>query len=613
MAHTTFSRAHGKRCLLLALTVLSCSVAVVATFGIALGKESVLSSPHNLSASGSFNPLFFAEELRVCIFCHAPHNAQPIGDQDGIPAPLWNRNLPTDTGYTPYGQGSTTLKANVSPVPTGASRLCLSCHDGSIALNSYRIPQKEVDANADPTAVKVFLPANRPSNLSKDLSNDHPISFLYDDNLVNLKKGELAAPAALPAEVKLDQAGNLQCTTCHDPHNNEFGKFLVMSNSGTGSPLCATCHTYNPSGANPGWSGTPHYAATIASPSTNGCMNCHSSHNAIKPERLLHYVNEEDNCLANCHNSGLNSLPPLFSLTYRHPVEYSNNVHDEGEPLPAETYHVECVDCHNPHRAAPASPSPAPPNVDGPLYGVRKNTAGDIAATEFEVCYNCHAGTNAWKFTGANSKIHAADPVNRRSANLDQSRRFDSGNPSIHPVAAVRSTTNGNMSLLNRAMTRIYCCDCHGSEVSAKAGYTGANGPHASTWEHILMARYDTPSAAQYPYQQNGDDNTYYALCYRCHDRIFIMVSGTGFAKGGINQHKAHVQDRGVPCFVCHDPHGVPTITTSGPAGTTTNNAHLINLNTDYAGPAAVYSTGAPNSGSCTVSCHSGGAAHAYP
>src|SRR5437763_9762877 len=86
--------------------------------------SSILNSPHNLSARGP-GQIRAVNESQVCIFCHTPHNASPV-------QPLWNRNMPV-SAYKVYSSGS--LHAKPSQ-PTGSSKLCLSCHDGTIALGS---------------------------------------------------------------------------------------------------------------------------------------------------------------------------------------------------------------------------------------------------------------------------------------------------------------------------------------------------------------------------------------------------------------------------------------------------------------------------------------------
>ena len=52
-------------------------------------------------------------------------------------------------------------------------------------------------------------------------------------------------PEALPRELELDKDRQLQCTTCHDPHDNKYGNFLVMDN--TESRMCQSCHTLDQS------------------------------------------------------------------------------------------------------------------------------------------------------------------------------------------------------------------------------------------------------------------------------------------------------------------------------------------------------------------------------
>src|ERR1043166_8158441 len=92
---------------------------------VAFGQSaSIVNTRHNLSVSGP-GPIKSTNEQQICIFCHTPHNAAPI-------QPLWNRNLPV-TAYIPYSSNSLQAKPGQ---PTGSSKLCLSCHDGTIALSS---------------------------------------------------------------------------------------------------------------------------------------------------------------------------------------------------------------------------------------------------------------------------------------------------------------------------------------------------------------------------------------------------------------------------------------------------------------------------------------------
>jgi len=65
----------------------------------------------------------------VCIYCHTPHGAN-----QQIQAPLWNRTVALDSVYTIYDKPTTLMRTMSTPGPT--SLTCLSCHDGTIAIDS---------------------------------------------------------------------------------------------------------------------------------------------------------------------------------------------------------------------------------------------------------------------------------------------------------------------------------------------------------------------------------------------------------------------------------------------------------------------------------------------
>jgi hypothetical protein len=162
---------------------------------------------------------------------------------------------------------------------------------------------------------------------------------------------------------------------------------------------------------------------------------------------------------------------------------------------------------------------------------------------------------------------------------------FDPVNPSYHPVAAPGKGVNvPSLRPEYTTADMIYCTDCHSSDDSVKAGGTGANGPHGSDFEPLLIARYET----HYPQTYSQDS---YALCFRCHDQTIVMSGSSSF-----NKHASHVQGHNIPCAVCHDPHGIPLVD----GGTVQANAHLINFDS------TVVTSGAYDSmaRSCTVSCH---------
>ncbi len=176
----------------------------------------------------------------ICNVCHTPHNADILITD----APLWDHES-TAAAYTVYS--STTMDASVLQ-PNGHSKLCLSCHDGTVAIDSY-----------GGTAGTAFLDASRFGYFGTDLAPHHPISFSYDTTL-STNDGELHDPAVtatgLGGTISDDLLfGNLlECSSCHDVHvsRNTAGTCtgchfggngtLSLRMSNNGSALCMTCH-----------------------------------------------------------------------------------------------------------------------------------------------------------------------------------------------------------------------------------------------------------------------------------------------------------------------------------------------------------------------------------
>ncbi len=158
----------------------------------------------------------------ICEPCHLPHN--PAGGVPAATAPLWNHTVSTGA-WTPYVGHE--MDATVGD-PDGVSVLCLGCHDGTVAEDSFG-GRTGTDFMSGSTL------------LGTDLTNDHPISFVFDSALATAD-GELFDPTTNPAVAdRLDSNGKVQCTSCHSPHNSaNQPKLLVMSNSS--SALCLTCH-----------------------------------------------------------------------------------------------------------------------------------------------------------------------------------------------------------------------------------------------------------------------------------------------------------------------------------------------------------------------------------
>lgn len=530
--------------------------------------QSIVATKHNLSVSGP-GSVKATSESQICIFCHTPHASSPA-------APLWNRNNSGAT-YTIYS--SSTLNSTQGQ-PNGSSILCLSCHDGTIALGNVKNPATPI------TMANGTMPRG---NLTTDLSNDHPISFVYNAALATAD-GQLNTPP-LPT-VRLDNTSRLQCTSCHDSHKNVYTKFLLASNDN--SALCLICHnktywaasthktstkTWNGSGTSP-WAHIEYPFPTVA---RNACENCHDPHNANGKVRLLKYNQEENNCL-DCHSgtvaSSTKNLATQFAKTFKHNVAGYLGIHDAAEANSVVSQHVECVDCHNPH--ASNATTATPPAVNGFSIGVKGiNQAGVAVASsayQYEICYKCHAG-QTWSPPPATARV-----IVQNNTRFE----FSTTNPSFHPVVGARNNTEitGNLLSPNTATTVLYCSSCHASN-----GTSAPKGPHGSAFNHILKLQYTvadptTESAAAY------------ALCYSCHNRNNIINDVNTFS-----EHQKHIVNEDAACNTCHDPHGI-----SSTQGNATNNSNLINFRTGIVTPSSSgllrFDDQGVRHGRCYLTCH---------
>ncbi|RMD62537.1 MAG: hypothetical protein D6826_07200, partial [Alphaproteobacteria bacterium] len=373
-------------------------------------------------------------ESQVCVFCHTPHHAE-----QAAPVPLWNRKLSGAT-YSPYTSSS--MDALGLGQPGGSSKLCLSCHDGTIAIGAVNVLNGAF-TDMDPTTADIPMTGTAPDGtipegagagtgftrrLGTDLTNDHPISFTYDDSLA-LTDGELFLPTDSPhignrvpgvRPLLPLEDGQLQCTSCHDPHIRDTVdpdiKFLRVQRFQSAEPIeggfnqqddiiCLGCHNKE------GWAGSAHansfvadetYTSTAASLRDfplgmqvwrAACLNCHDPHTVQGARRLLREGTDsltqpksggnpatEETCYQ-CHSAtggvlngqggatfGVPDVKTDFTKLRHMPIAKQPEVHDIGtaslsqpgkDLLESQTLlgrgapqnrHVECTDCHHPHR-----------------------------------------------------------------------------------------------------------------------------------------------------------------------------------------------------------------------------------------------------------------------
>ena len=171
-----------------------------------------------------FSPLGWSQN-EICKPCHTPHNADT-----SVEAPLWNHTQTTAT-YVLYT--SPTLSGDIQQ-PGPASKLCLSCHDGTVALDSY-------GENAGDHYIY------GQTLIGTDLSNDHPVGIKWEHRGVgsncldchNIRPGPGEDP--MVSVLPFFEDARIECATCHEPHN-KLGIAGMLRMSNDGSALCFHCH-----------------------------------------------------------------------------------------------------------------------------------------------------------------------------------------------------------------------------------------------------------------------------------------------------------------------------------------------------------------------------------
>lgn len=208
------------------------SLILGASFAIA----GVSETKHNF-ASATYSPnAFFYGTSEVCVFCHTAHNAsQTVGA-------LWNHenNPPV---YDVYN--SPTLDMSISQ-PHEGSLVCLTCHDGTIAVNSLNnLPGPEGAGNYGIAGGAGLDGAGRLMSSSHayvgtNLQDDHPVGITYDASKDPTGFYTKTGNALSYPDKLLDDGIYVECISCHNPHDNSNTNFLIESNEN--SALCTRCH-----------------------------------------------------------------------------------------------------------------------------------------------------------------------------------------------------------------------------------------------------------------------------------------------------------------------------------------------------------------------------------
>lgn len=573
----------------------------------------IAGSKHDLTAGGNVTTPEAVSENDVCKFCHAAH-------KPGVNVPLWNKEDTAET-FTYYSSRyvNTYLGFPVKPdsvLPSTVSKRCMSCHDGVTAVGAiYSGPDIAMTGTGK-------IPAGSGANLGVTFADDHPV--LYDITAGNaIADGLINNPPTAP--VTVNSSNEIECTSCHDPHDNANSYFLVATpNGGT---LCLACHVMSDwtassihrtsNQAYPGEDGSNTYSTVAAW----GCLGCHRMHNV--PAGSLHLLRqpEEAACYL-CHGSGgqisVDNVQTMIEAggNTKHPLATSGKhinteYYDSADPtaqFEGAQRHAECQDCHNPHAAEQRVAKVSPDNtITGALLGAwgvepafgAKGTFPTYTARKFTaltdrepwLCMKCHS-----------SYISMTGTIDVCST------EFNPSNDSFHPVfqplpnTGTRRVPAGSLIGGFTPGGTMMCSDCHG--YPAPPPY----GPHASTQVSLLRASLVTTNDPTY-----GVAST--PLCLACHNPAYYVGTTAGSL---YDQHPGvkagHVEPQG--CLLCH---GWPAKSGKGAfhglnfaMPGSGNRGKFMNNNTYFT--EWIPSNGTPGSGSCTTAKSGGNCkAHTQP
>jgi hypothetical protein len=199
-----------------------------------------------LGTSGGWNG-----RNEICRVCHVPHD-HGRATQYYLNGLLWNHAL-SEATYTMYDQAwSSTLQGAQSPQPDGIAKLCLGCHDGTIAIDTFDkyggTAGNEIQ-NIYGGGVSNFWMVPFTDGANLDLRGTHPLSIEYDTVADPNLRGTSTTMGTSGTIADVLDHGKVQCSSCHDVHDQESvaGTHLVrvaqsVAQGGVASGLCLTCH-----------------------------------------------------------------------------------------------------------------------------------------------------------------------------------------------------------------------------------------------------------------------------------------------------------------------------------------------------------------------------------
>jgi len=219
----------------------------------------IVGSPHDFST----NAWNFRKE--ICRVCHVPHDHNRNWElfSNGL---LWNHQLSEATYqmYTEEGATNPTFASFIDGAfdsePTGGSKLCLGCHDGTVGIDQF--DRNSGAAGSSSGDATVFIGDIEPDfqwpgpdvpmiNGDLNFTGMHPLSIVYDETAdpgLHPKTNAMGGSGTIADVLEPTSVGpKVQCSSCHDVHDGEGESvpdthLLRVSTKDPASGLCLTCH-----------------------------------------------------------------------------------------------------------------------------------------------------------------------------------------------------------------------------------------------------------------------------------------------------------------------------------------------------------------------------------
>ncbi len=436
---------------------------------VGTSRAGVVNSPHDIAAQG-YAVLGKEEEKRnVCNFCHVPHKAKG--------ARLWANSPPSLKDW-----------GDVGP-------LCYSCHDGVSIVSPY------VDASNT-----AFNPKSHGLNIS------------------DLPTGDDASKSGLPYTT--GEAHNMECSTCHNPHDDTQRPFLRVNIS----EICLKCHVnrensgYGVDNVNTGDGEGSTHPVHIAPEDAAGGASPITVQDEFKVSFPEPYPSEGGKNVQNVH----------WTLG--------------GHLSEGEKGNVECITCHAIHGREKVGPPP-----DGLLLAV-----DPVKNNSDEFCEGCHRGKRGdnlgappYPNPGGTELPRTYHPADNDISN-GQGRLVDITQPSgwtfgkggevlcttchkAHstPDSGGKHTNIKNSPILRRPVTSAtFCEECHnvpfphhpsGDQTMQLGAGVNSSNPRAKTRQPQIPA--DFPAGITYGTPVAG--KIYCSSCHKAHNATCTPILAT--------------------------------------------------------------------------------------